>query len=265
MKNLYPLDDLSDSHTHLHLTFNQENKFKTEEQIAQSLKAQGISKIINVFEGSDDYFLMETFEKIKNKTSIKIYFAGGVHPLRVRDISKENTELFLKKYSDKFIAFGETGIDLFKDTNREQQMEYLDIHGKMCEIHKKPIVIHARHCDINDIFNVLKPYKIKIMFHCWTFGPEELEIALQYNTMISFPGIVTFDKSQQIVESAKLCPLDRMLVETDAPYLSPVPFRGKQNEVSYIEYTYRYIANLKNMDPQEFATAISQNFDNFFL
>lgn len=257
-----------DSHCHIHLDFLNYNGFLNNIDILNIInnaKNEKLQAILNIFEISNNYnFKNIEFISNLNSDNFKIFSAAGVHPLHVKDISIDNAMELLKLNSEKFIAFGETGLDLFKDNNKNEQLEFFEMHCQLSKNYQKPIIIHQRGCDINDIINVLNEFKIKAVFHCWTLGPKELEIVLKNNYLVSFSGIITFDKTMEIVRSAEICPLNMMLLETDTPFLAPKPYRGKPNEPSYVSKVYEYISNLKGVNLEQLKIQIKDNFYNFF-
>ena len=129
---------------------------------------------------------------------------------------------------------------------------------------RKPISIHTRDA-WNDTIELLRshwaPTGLPCIMHCFTGNPEQAKQALDLGFYLSFSGVVTYPKAAEVHESAKYAPLDRILVETDAPYLAPVPFRGKRNEPSYVLHTANRIAELRGIDPEELGDAVIRNFD----
>ena len=253
-----------DAHSHIHYSG------KIDDEVTNA-KNQGVKALLNIHIIERDpkysqtveqfYGHLEAIEKVEN---FRIFLGAGVHPLGVSMVKSLEAQNILEKLMPKLTAIGETGLDLFKDDNKSEQLSFLEMHCHLSQEYNKPLVIHCRGCDVDDVLNITKNYNIKVMFHCWTFGVKELEKALVYNTMISFSGIVTFDKTENIVNAARICPLDRMLIETDSPYLSPVPFRGKKNQPAFIYETYKYISNLKSISFETLENQIESNFLNFF-
>jgi TatD DNase family protein len=259
-----------DSHCHLQLILgSQHDEIRNQESIFQIIhKANdiGLKKLLNVIEISSNENELQIIDLLYNQRykDTQVYLCGGVHPCAIDSIDKESAIKLIESHIKKFIAIGETGLDLFKAINKHKQLEYLELHAELCKKYKLPIIIHARGCDIDDMLNILRPYHIKTMFHCWTFGPKELDKALSDNCMISFSGIVTFDKTNLIVDSAIICPINSMLIETDSPFLAPIPHRGRENSPALIVETYKFIAKLRNLGLHELSKEITTNFNSFF-
>jgi len=197
------------------------------------------------------------------------YATVGIHP---HDASKSTEEVLhhLEQLAShpKVIAIGEIGLDYHYDFSpRETQQAVFISQIKIAEAAKKPIVIHTREA-WDDTISLLRenwnPQHGGIM-HCFSGGPKEARQALDLGFHLSFGGIVTFPKAQEIQEAARLCPADRLLIETDAPYLAPVPKRGKRNEPAYIVETARKLAALRNVSPDEIAETTTTNFHRLCL
>jgi TatD DNase family protein len=192
------------------------------------------------------------------------YATVGVHP---HDASKSTDEV-LKNLSTlaqhkKVVAVGEIGLDYHYDfAPREVQLSVFIDQMKIAESAHKPIVIHTREA-WDDTISALRthwnPQRGGIM-HCFSGNPEQAQQALDLGFYLSFGGIVTFPKALEIQESARLCPSDRILIETDAPYLAPVPKRGKRNEPAFMLETARKLAQLRGVSEQAIAEATTANF-----
>jgi len=164
----------------------------------------------------------------------------------------------------KVVAIGEAGLDYFYDNSpREAQVKGFRNHIAAAQATGLPLVIHARDADA-DVAAILGEEMVKRPFtavlHCFTGGPELAHRALEIGVYVSFSGILTFKKSDVLREIARSVPLDRLLVETDAPYLAPGKFRGKRNEPAYVVETARELANLKGVSEAEIAHATTENF-----
>lgn len=202
----------------------------------------------------------------KNSTDeLKIYTSIGVHPLDVENIDQNHAKKIIEENINSIIAIGETGLDFSREINRNIQFEFLEFQAELCKKYKKPIVIHARNCLVDDILNTLAPFDIPIMFHSWTMDDSAIKKALNYNTMICFSGMITFkSKTEDIINAAMYCPIERMFLETDSPFLAPVPKRGKTNEPSFVKFNYEKIAQIKNIDLSLLCSIIRINFHSFF-
>lgn len=236
-----------DSHCHLHCIKNLD---------LRSAEDAGITSILNIFEYVDREFIYNEF-----KTKINIYRGVGVHPCEVSSLSLEECDFWLRSHVDKMDVIGETGVDLYKSQDLVNQLSYYDIHVQVAKEFQKPIVIHSRACDIEDIISLTD---VTHMWHSFSFGPPEARRILDLdNSFISFSGMVTFKSAGQILEALKYCPIDRILIETDCPFLTPEPLRGRPNQPHYISHTYKFIASIKNISVETLTQQLAINFSKF--
>jgi len=167
----------------------------------------------------------------------------------------------------KVIAIGETGLDYFRsEGDLEWQRQRFRTHIAAARQTQKPLIIHMREAT-QDTLRILQEEhadSIGGVMHCFTEDWATAKAALDLNFYISFSGIVTFKSATLLQEAAKHVPLDRMLVETDSPYLAPVPFRGKSNQPAYVRHVAEFIAQLRNTSLEEIAAATSKNFFRLF-
>ena len=195
------------------------------------------------------------------------YASVGVHP-DYEDIEEPTVELLVRFANHpKIVAIGETGLDYFRLTgDLEWQRMRFRTHIRAAILAKKPLIIHTRSAaaDTLRIMQEEGAAQVGGVMHCFT---ESLEVALAAIGMgfyISFSGIVTFKNATQLKEVAQQIPLDKMLVETDSPYLAPMPFRGKTNQPAYVKYVAQEIANLRGISLDEVMQATTANFFNLF-
>jgi TatD DNase family protein len=195
------------------------------------------------------------------------YASVGVHP-DYEDIEEPSVAgLVTLAAHPKVVAIGETGLDYFRLTgDLEWQRERFRTHIRAAILAKKPLIIHTRNAaeDTLKIMQEEGAAKVGGVMHCFT---ESLEVALAAISMgfyISFSGIVTFKNALALKEVAQKIPLDKILVETDSPYLAPVPFRGKINQPAYVKYVAQEIANLRSIGLDEVIDATTTNFFNLF-
>jgi len=194
-----------------------------------------------------------------------VYATVGVHP---HDASKATLDTYkhlreLLKHP-KVVALGEIGLDYHydhspRDVQREAFLEQMLIAGEA----RKPIVIHTREAweDTIALLEVYwKPTGLAGIMHCFSGGPTEAQRCLDLGFHLSFGGIVTFPKAADVQEAARSTPANRILVETDAPYLAPVPYRGKRNEPAFVAQTARKLAELRGVTPEEIARITTENF-----
>ncbi|MBL4875374.1 MAG: TatD family hydrolase [Cohaesibacteraceae bacterium] len=198
-----------------------------------------------------------------------VYCSVGTHPHQAAeepDVTVE--ELVLLAKHPKVVAIGEAGLDYFYDfAPREAQAEGLKRHIKAARHTGLPLVIHSRDAD-KDMINILESAmldgKFDAILHCFSSGPELARRGVEMGLYLSFSGILTFKRSQEIREIAKTIPLDRLLVETDAPYLAPQTFRGKRNEPSYVVETAKVLADIRSVEYDEIALQTTENFFRLF-
>ena len=168
----------------------------------------------------------------------------------------------------KVVAIGEAGLDYYyQHSSKEGQAEGFRRHIQAARQTGLPLEIHARDADEDTAQILEEEYArgpFKAILHCYTGGPELAQKAVAMNMIVSFTGVVTFKKSEALRDIAASVPLDQILVETDAPYLAPMPFRGKTNEPAYVRYTAEAIAAVKGITTEEFAAATTQNFMRYF-
>ena len=193
--------------------------------------------------------------------------SAGVHPNSARDI--ELTERILLDLADdeNVIAIGETGLDYYRSQgDLEWQRQRFRTHIRAARQIGKPLIIHSREAR-GDVIKILAQEgadAVGGIMHCFVDDLETAKQAIDLNFYISFSGIVTFRNAKDLQEVARQLPLDRILVETDAPYLAPVPYRGKQNQPAYVRHVAEKIAELHQVDPDEVASATTRNFERLF-
>lgn len=198
-----------------------------------------------------------------------VFASLGVHPSEVEEITKAETLIDLSK-DEKVIGLGETGLDYFYNKEQEhQKMQRESFHQHIIAAQetKLPLIIHTRDAEEDTIKLLSENKKIKDfpgLIHCFTASKEFATKMLDLGMYISISGIVTFKNAENIREALKYIPVDRLLVETDAPYLAPVPKRGKTNEPSYTKYVAEFIAEQKNLSLEKFAEQTTNNFFELF-
>lgn len=193
----------------------------------------------------------------------------GVHPHDAAKATAETwTELIALTAYPKCVAVGEIGLDYHYDFSpRDIQRQAFVRQMEIARDAAKPIVIHTREA-WDDTVNLIRehwPARGGGIFHCFSGGPDEARQALDLGFHISFSGIVTFPKATDIQEAARLVPDDRILVETDAPYLAPIPYRGKRNEPAYVVETARYLAQLRGVSFEALAARTTENWRRLCL
>ncbi len=198
---------------------------------------------------------------------VNIFASVGVHP-NERDGQEPDVDtLVTLAQHPKVVAIGETGLDYFRsEGDLEWQRQRLRTHITAAKQTQKPLIIHMRDATQDTLRIMREEHADSIggVMHCFTEDWETAKAALDLNFYISFSGIVTFKSATTLQEAAKRVPLDRMLVETDSPYLAPVPFRGKSNQPAYVRQVAEFIAQLRATNLNEIAEATTQNFFRLF-
>ncbi|GAB6072950.1 hypothetical protein JCM14244_13270 [Venenivibrio stagnispumantis] len=190
-----------------------------------------------------------------------VYASIGYHPYDINDITLEDVENLKQLINPKVVAIGETGLDYYRDkTPKDKQKLFFEKHIEISIELNLPIVVHSREANI-DTMDILEHYKKdKGILHC--FGGDKLMLkrALDLGFYISFAGNITYPKADNLREMIKYVPLDRLLLETDSPYLAPQKVRGKPNRPSYIFYTLEFVSNLLNKSPSQIEEITDNNF-----
>lgn len=253
--------------THAHLDFPQFDKDR-EKVIENFFKNKG-KFIINI--GVDRKRNQKTLEIAEGNE--KIFAVFGFHPETEKGIELEEIEAYLTDNSQnsKLKAIGEIGLDYFHSKKKEQRLWQKELFTKQLEVAKKlnlPVVIHCRDAyqDLLKIISRKEFENLKMLMHCFCGGLKEMEEFLKFpNLKFSFTGNLTFlKKDDELLEVVKKIPLERIMVETDCPFLAPVPNRGKRNEPSYVKYVIEKIAEIKKMNYKKIEKETDQNAINFF-
>lgn len=256
-----------DSHCHLNHP-NIESAGSPEDLVLRAREAD-VDGMVSVCCRISDEFpkLLDVVRPLDN-----VWCSVGTHPhdagvAEEKAISLEAL-VALARSDDKVIGIGESGLDYFYDnSSRADQQESFRKHIRACIETGLPLIVHSRDAE-EDTAQILREESagktLTGVMHCFSSGPQLAEDALALGFYISFSGIVTFNKAQELRDIAKQVPLDRVLVETDSPYLAPVPFRGKTNEPGYVAHTGAFLADLCEMDVATFARQTSDNFFSLF-
>lgn len=195
------------------------------------------------------------------------YASVGVHP-DYENIEEPSVDALVRlAQHPKVVAIGETGLDYFRLTgDLEWQRKRFRTHIRAAILAGKPLIIHTRSA-AGDTLRIMQEegaHQVGGVMHCFTESLEMAEAAIEMGFYISFSGIVTFKNATQLKEVAQAIPLDKILVETDSPYLAPVPFRGKTNQPAYVKYVAQEIANLRGINLEAVTQATTQNFFTLF-
>ena len=249
-----------DSHCHL----DHEPLFNDLENVLKRSKEVGIIKLLTICT------TFESFIKIKqlvNKDDI-IYGTYGIHPHEAKN-DKVTTKLIIEeiKANKKIIGIGETGLDFYYNlSDKKDQIRSFEEHIKASIELEIPLIIHSRNAEneMLEIFNEYKKYDLKILMHCFTGSKKFAESLLDLNAYFSASGIITFKNSSDLQETFKSIPLEKTLIETDSPYLAPVPNRGKKNEPSFVKFTAEKLADIKQIPVSDLIKNTTSNFNRLF-
>tara|TARA_Y100000816_G_C26102732_1_gene584901 strand:- start:886 stop:1647 length:762 start_codon:yes stop_codon:yes gene_type:complete len=250
-----------DSHCHL----DHEPLFSDLSNIIERSKNAGIQKLLTISTS------IESFSRIKNiieKDEI-IYGTTGIHPHET-NTNNVTVEYLVKNINDnnKIIGIGESGLDFYyNNSDKKKQIDSFKKHIEAALITNVPIIVHSRNAE-EETFETLNKYKdekLKILMHCFTGSKIFSEKLLNLNVLFSASGIITFKNSNELQETFKSIPLNNLLIETDSPFLAPVPNRGKKNEPSFIDFTAQKLADLKKISKFDLIKITTNNFNNFFF
>jgi TatD DNase family protein len=246
--------------THCHLDFEQFDDDRQE--VIERAKDSGIDYIINI--GSSLIGSQKAVELAKKYDFI--FATVGLHPHEAGNFNEEVREkLYTLAKSSKVVAIGEVGLDYFKScSSREFQKKVFLCLIELAKDLKLPLVIHCRDAQ-NDILEILRKKRTeKIVLHCFSGDEFFLDACLKEGFFISFTCNVTYKNAEHLREMVKRVPLERIMLETDAPFLPPQDFRGKRNEPAYLKFLAKQIAELKGIEVEELARITTQNAKEFF-
>ncbi len=250
-----------DSHCHL----DHAPLFDNLNDILNRSKEVGIKKLLTICT------TLESFKNIENILTIDdmIYGTFGIHPHETEnnDVSKITIIESIKK-NPKLIGVGETGLDFYYNhSKKNKQIESFKKHIEAAIEINLPIIVHSRNAE-EETFNILNEYKKhkpKILMHCFTGTYKFYKQMEELDSYFSASGIITFNSSKDLQNTLSMIPNNKLLVETDSPFLAPVPMRGKKNEPSFIKYTLKKLADIKNIDVSEMVSLTTKNFNNLFF
>ncbi|MFD2207539.1 TatD family hydrolase [Kiloniella antarctica] len=198
-----------------------------------------------------------------------IYCTIGVHPHEAESEGLSAPDLLIEKSQHpKVIGLGESGLDYYYDhAPRERQAESFRAHIVAARETGLPLVVHTRDADDDTVSIMREEYEkgaYPALIHCFTAGPELAKASLDMGFYISLSGIITYKSAENIRQTISNAPLDRLLIETDSPYLAPVPMRGKKNEPAFVRHTAEALANIKGVSVEEIHSTTSDNFYRLF-
>lgn len=246
---------LIDTHTHIDMD-NYKDSF---EQILKTAEEYGVKKlIIPGVEPSGFIRITELCDKYEN-----VYGAVGIHPEEVRKYDKQSEKLIHEYIKHpKILAVGEIGLDYYWDKSQiELQKEIFEKQILIAKEARKPVLVHDReaHLDTLEILKKTNAADIGVVMHCFSGSPEFAMECVKEGFYIALGGVVTFKNAKKVKEVAKVVPLEKLLLETDAPYMTPVPYRGKENQPAYVKFVAEEIANLRGINFEEVAQITTQN------
>jgi TatD DNase family protein len=238
------------------------------DEIIERAQAAGVSVILNVGTGDPHSGAFERAVALDQKYE-SVYTAVGTHPTDARlydDKAEEKIKSLVA--SERVLAWGEIGLDFHYDNSpRDVQVEVFKRQLRAARECDLPVVIHTREAESETIEILKTEYNgaaRRGIFHCFSGSKDLAQRAIELGFMISFSGIVTFKKAEELRNVAGSVPLDRLLIETDCPYLAPIPHRGKRNEPAYVVEVARCLAGIHGVDSEEIGRVTSQNFVSFF-
>ena len=233
-------------------------------EVITNAKAVGVGKMVTIAAERKEF---ELAQKIAEENA-ELYFTIGVHPEVPKDFTEElyNDLISFSKHP-KCVGIGESGLDYsYKDVPIEDQKDNFIKHIKASEETGLPLVVHNRDSD-DDMMKVLDEHhtgKSKVIIHCFSAGIELAKWAIAKGYYISISGIVTFKNGSNVRDAVCICPIEQLLVETDSPYLAPVPYRGKPCEPAYVIETFKKVAELKGISEAALEKQLEENFKSCF-
>ena len=250
-----------DSHCHL----DHEPLYGNINEIINRSKNVGIKKLLTISTS------LKSFENILNiiKLDDIIYGTIGIHPHEVKN-NKINNSYIIENANrhNKIIGVGETGLDFYyENSEKKDQIESFEKHIEAAISLNYPIIIHSREAE-NETFEVLNNYKNlnpKVLMHCFTGSLEFAKKLINLDAYFSASGIITFKNSLELQETFKYINNERILIETDSPFLAPIPMRGKKNEPSFIKYTLQKLSEIKSVEFSDLEKITNKNFDRLFF
>lgn len=255
------LPEIVDSHCHLDFP-DFEGQLP---EIIATARAAGVRRMVTIC------------TRLRNEPKVRaiaeawdsVFYAAGTHPMSAAEEPLTSvSELVALAQHPKFVAIGETGLDYhYTAESAEIQQVSLRIHIEAAQQTGLPLIIHSRAADADMAAILTEGYRRKpysCVMHCFSSGAELARAALDLGFYLSMSGIATFPKSQELRDIFAAAPLDRILLETDSPYLAPVPFRGKRNQPAYTTFTARTGAQIFGLSEADFAAATTANFDRLF-
>ena len=246
-----------DSHCHIN-----DEAFKDDlDQVLENMVNNDVRKAMIISSYIDDYYYALTIKH----PDIEFKHSLGIYP---GDVDKVDEALFEQYQSiyhdDNCVAIGEIGLDYYwQKDNKQRQLEIFNRQLAIAQDLNKPIIIHSRDA-IGDTYETMKKYHNRGVMHCYSDSAEMAREFVKLGYYISISGTVTYKNAKEPLRVIREVPLDRLLIETDCPYLTPVPYRGKRNEPSYVIYTAKKICEELGLDENSFKKQLNENYHNVF-
>ena len=252
---------LVDSHCHLDFA---DFAGEREDVLARARRA-GIGTFLTICTKISEFSQVEALAEAEDD----VWCSVGIHPHEAAsEPATDVATLSSLTQHRKVVGIGECGLDFYYEHSpRKRQIEVFRTHAAAARETGLPLIVHTRNADAETaaiLVDEAGKGALRGVIHCFTSGPELAEKALELDFYISFSGIVTFKKADELRTIARALPLDRILVETDAPYLAPVPLRGKRNEPAFVVHTATLLAELRGMNAAAFAAQTTENFFRLF-
>ncbi|WP_218082231.1 TatD family hydrolase [Anthocerotibacter panamensis] len=246
--------------THVHINFPE---YAADlEQVAERWRAAGVAQLVHSCVEPKEFPEMQ---RIADHFPKEVYLAVGLHPLHCEDAPPDLVRQLRACAQDpRVVALGETGLDFFKATNIDEQVAIFKAHIALAQELDLPLIIHCRDAADKACEVLAQAGPVRAVMHCWTGTPEETVSFVALGCFVSFSGVVTFKNAHTIQQSLQVVPLDQLLVETDCPFLAPVPMRGKRNEPAFVAHVAQKVAEVRGLEVEELARITSENARRLF-
>lgn len=246
---------LVDTHCHVFREY-----YEDLEQVITRAKDKGVGAlIVNGYDMSSNKEVLELVKKYDI-----VYGALGIQPENLDELNDENIS-FIEEHitDDKIVAVGEIGLDYHYDLDKERQKYLFKRQLDIAKKYNKPVIVHSRDC-IQETYDILKMYNIKGIMHCYSGSVEMAKKFVEIGFFLGIGGISTFKNSRKVVEVIKNIPIEYILLETDCPYLTPEPYRGKRNEPAYIPLILERICSLKSLNYKDVEEVMTSSILRLF-
>ncbi len=250
--------------SHCHLTY--EPMFSALKETIKRANNDGVNYLLTI--STEDKGFSNILKIVDNNNSV--YGTYGIHPHEAKNHQEITSNYIVEKVkkSKKIIGIGESGLDFYYNhSDKKDQISCFLKHIEASQKTNFPLIVHTRSAEeetLKILKEATKKQELKILIHCFTGTKDFAFKLIDLGAYISASGVVTFKKSNDLAETFKAIPINRILVETDSPYLAPEPLRGKPNQPSYITHTVKFLAKLRNISYENFSNSTTKNFFNLF-